>query len=233
MLKFILIIVLSFLPTVAAAQQVGLIEHTRVREPDLSAFYSYSRADFDPKDNGGEVEELINQQLGARISYRFDERFGIYGMFGSTDTEFGDTDVEDGNVYGGGFQYVLEPNPDLYLKLTAAYFEHDKQDYRNANGSLEIKNDWQTGVILGRITERARGFETVDSYHSYLGIIYSGREVRLQNSDQVTYELDEYAGLSLTAGFSFTVADYLDLEVEGQGGAIEALSGRLIYYFGS
>ena len=215
----------------ARAQQVGLIDHTRVEEFDFSPFYSYSRADFSPVDGTGDVEKLINQILGFRLNFRVSPDLQVHGLYGTTETEFGSNKFDDGTVLGVGFQFLIEPDPQLYMKLTGAFQSHDDQDMRAGSGDIQIVSDWQVGFLLGRHTVETDNFGHTQDFHAYTGVLYSGREVETTNGSSLDYELENFANLSITAGVMYNLVDFLSLELEGQTGAIDAVSGRFIYYF--
>ncbi len=230
-LFFSMLLICSLIPAPAISQQLGLIDHTRAEEFDFSVLYSYSRADFSPDDSSLDNQELINQILGLRVNFRVSPQLQVYGLFGTTDTEFGDDSFDDGKVLGLGFQFLIEDDPDLYMKLTGNFANHDKQDQQGGAGELEITSDWQLGFLLGRQTSYSNGSSRTDSFHTYTGLLYSRREVDFSNGPEASYELDKFSGLSATAGILYDVTDYLSLELEGQAGAIEAITGSFNYYF--
>ena len=235
MKKFIFLSVAFFLMLIsisiqkAEAHYVGLSNHeaTNMR---ISGLYSYSRGDYELVDTGGD-SKLIEQLYGARLDVRLTEEIQIYGIMAQSQLEFGDSEPEDATVYGGGIQYLLEPGPPYYLKLTGAVFKHEERDFKDNSGTFEMVTDWQAGVLLGHKVDQQNSFGKQEVYNTYIGLSYNARELEIETTSSLEYELDDFSGLNIFAGINYSITDFLTLEGEAHYGASEGGAGRIIYHF--
>lgn len=227
---FLLLTTVSLFP--ARARHIGLIDQTNPGI-NIGGFYDYSRGDYTPTEASGDTE-LISQLAGIRLDWApspsLIRKLQISFLAGSSRVEFGDSEPEDGTVYGGQIQYLLEDNDPYYLKLTASLLNHEEQDF-DEGGSFEISSDWQAGFLLGRKTERTDSFGNSEKFNSYFGFIYKVREFELNDVGTVEYELDSFSGINAFAGISYTITDFLSLEGEARMGTTRGGSGRIIYHF--
>ncbi len=208
------------------AHYVGLTDQS-TEGFKFSALYNHNRADFEAKDTDDELE-LTDQLAAARVDLTLFEKIQFHGLIGTSFIDFGDSSPEDGTVYGGGVQYLLEPGDPYYLKLTGSFLEHETQDYDNSDDEFEITSDWQAGILIGRNFTRQFKWDETETFNTYFGGIYTERKLESDAHDG-KYELEDLSGASLVAGVKYSFTDFLLIEGEGQYGAKTGIGGRMIY----
>ncbi|MGM0380976.1 MAG: hypothetical protein ACQEP7_03235 [bacterium] len=208
------------------ARYVGFSDHT---EPGLkfSAYYDYNNGDYEP-DAGGDELELTSQLAGARVDLNVFEKIQIHGIIGNSTVDFADSEPEDGSVYGGGVQYLLEPAAPYYLKLTGSLLNHEAREYAGTGAEFEFTTDWQAGVILGQKYKQTFNRNKPEFFDTYLGAIYTTRKLE-SGVHGGEYELKDLSGAQLVAGVNYSFTDFLLIEGEGRLGAENGIGGRLVY----
>jgi hypothetical protein len=236
--KIQIIVFILLIITIAPVQarQIGLIDHSE-SGLKFSGLYSYSQGDFTPEGGSGDTE-LINQLAGMRLDWtpkaEIIDRAQFSFMAGKSKIEYGDSETEDGDFYGGGIQYLLESedtdNP-YYLKLVGSFLKHEEQDFED-NRIFEITTDWQAGFLLGKKTEHTDSFGNYEKFHSYFGVVYKERIFEITEAgNNSEFEYENFAGVNAFAGVSYSLNEFMSLEGEAELGASAGGSARLIYYF--
>lgn len=216
--------------TPAGARGVGMIDQ-RPERFSVSTQYSFSQADFESSSTSTDSEANIHM-AGIRVEKSIFPRLGVYAFGGVSDYEFDDRDVDNGTVFGGGFQVTVEPDPDLYLKLVGSYLSHGEEDFQNSSETFELTDDWQAGVLVGRKITKTTLRGITQQYHAYIGALFSDRVVEIgSGSTTTTHDLADWGGASLFLGFHWIINENFSFELEAEGGSSLSGTGRLQYRF--
>lgn len=194
--------------------------------------YQFTSGDFERTDDARSDTDVDQQLRLVRLDLAPFERIQLYGTAGNATTSLGDTDAENGTVAGAGAEVLLSRNDDLRVKLTGSYLQHESTELDGSGEEIEVTDDWQGGILLSRrVREHQRPTENL-SYDAYMSILYSDRTVEVTGSGTPrSLEMADAGGVSATAGFNLRYTKGINLELEGEVGAMTSASGRLIFTF--
>lgn len=195
--------------------------------------YQFTSGDFERMNANDGGDTSLDQQLRmVRLDLIASEYVQFYGTVGNASTSFGDTDAEDGTVTGGGAELLLSENDDLRVKLTGSYLQHESVAFGDSGEDLEVTDDWQGGILLSRrVTASQQTTENL-TYDAFMSVLYSDRTVEVTGSGTTrSHEMADAGGVSATAGFNLRYTENINLELEGEIGAMTSASGRLIVTF--
>lgn len=234
MKKYFALFVVTLLTVTATAEaRVSGLMNGGENLFSTSLQYQVTSGGFERINVNDQDDTDVDQRLRLiRLDFTPLERIQLYGTVGNGETTFGDTETENGTVVGGGAQLLVSKTDDLRLELTGSYLQHESVDLDGTGGELEVKDDWQGGIQLSRDVRPSHRMSDALDYDAFLSILYSDRTVDVTGPGTTReFEMTDGGGLSATAGVNLHYAEGINLEFEGEFGAMTSASGRLIFSF--
>lgn len=220
----------------------GLTTPTTARTPNFidhsdsfispSIGYEYSTGKYEPINSTTGDDTSFSQSTSfVQVILRPTYYAQFYGMAGIETNSLADTDTEQGSVFGGGGQIMLDSGKDLYLKAIGSYYVHEELGVEGSNAEIKFIDDWQGGFLLGRTVESEFG-KTPVHYNAYMGVLYSDRRTELTQGGSTTeFEQSQANGASIFGGVTVRYSKATRIQFEGEGGAMSSGKLKLIYTF--